>query len=187
MSEIECAMNPDLPTWQSNRWRTATISHNESHSGPTSSSVQESPQQLGPQPSGPNAANLMSQKTTLETSVLDSWIGKSRPMSSKACDLPRLTEPYAAATEASTYLLPSQQRHGLNCGPQQSANTSPRETSTGTWRSLQHNDRRESSSHTTDAPLLTLQIPQRLGTYKTSIFRALYYTSSNAFSVASAC
>ncbi|KAK4635056.1 hypothetical protein CLAFUR4_02176 [Fulvia fulva] len=169
MSEIECAMNSDLPTWDSNRWRNTRISRNESHAnGPTSPRIQDSPQHPGPQPSGLNPTNPMSQKATHETFVLDSWIGKSRGMGSRVCDLPRLTEPYAAATEASTYLFHPQQRHSLNYGPQQLANDSPRETSAGTWRSLQHEDRRESTNHTADAPLLTLQIPQPLDLHRPS-------------------
>ncbi|KAF2172190.1 hypothetical protein M409DRAFT_17430 [Zasmidium cellare ATCC 36951] len=117
-----------------------------------------------PQLSAPSAVNPAAHSAILDHSSLHhSWIGKSREVSADPIPvpiIPRQAEPYATMTNASTYHTRLYDRHSPTYAPTQLADTSPRETSAGPWRSLHHGHGRMSSGQVADAPPLTLHIPQ---------------------------
>lgn len=178
-------MNQDPASWDSTRWRDAAAlcesqqqqqqqhtqhpqSQQHASSWPASATSQahnHPSRPSAPQLSAPSAINPAAHSAILDHhSTHRSWIGKSREVT--ADPIPRLTEPYAATTDASTFHTGLyDQRHSPNYGPTLLPDASPRETSTGPWRSLHQGDRRMSSSHITDAPPLTLHIPQAHGMY----------------------
>lgn len=183
-------MNQDS-TWAAPRWKIATALFDTDENLPTSPHSSRLPAPA-PQLSAATSTCTTASPTT-QSSILDhqhssphTWTGKSRTAQSARVHetLSRLTEPYTYAIATtdpfpSTYHTRLDERHapaapGDHCGPHQHAYSSARDTSNGTWRSLQHCDRRTTSSHNSDAPL-TLHIPNAKGTYKTA-FSALHMT-----------
>ena len=146
-------MNADL-SWDATRWRDAdVIAHSRA------------PHLSAPSPRSAAAAHSI---------ILDhheTWPARSHHAitSGEARELPSLTDTY---TDASTYYAKLHHRHtptpGGNQGLQQLETTSPRQTFTS-WQSLQRDDQRTCGPRLTDAPL-TLHIPERQGTHKTSLF-----------------
>lgn len=129
-----------------------------------------------PQPSAANNGSLATRTHTsnYQYSSSQAWVGKSSSHNGPGAtnSLSMLTEVYPTPRSLAyshTSRVNANERHNPGtCGeyPPRTS-TSPRATLTGTWRSLQCDDRHLSSSHNVGAPL-SLHIPNTVsGTYMT--------------------